>query len=215
MPTPNEILAGLRDLANGWSALALAWHIYFGALVGGLVLGLRPSKRTVGLLLAIPLLSVGGLAGWSGNPFNAILFILAGLVLAFIALAFSSESVKVASGSAFFVGVLLVGFGWVYPHFLMASSVWQYLYLSPLGVIPCPTISALVGLTLILGGLGSRSWSLVLSMFGIFYGLVGAAGLGVQIDWALFAGALTLAVSSMNRDRSIAEKSHAKLVKDA
>jgi hypothetical protein len=90
------------------------------------------------------------------------------------------------------VGALLFAFGWVYPHFLNTSSFLPYLYSAPTGLIPCPTLSIVIGLALILGGLGARTWSLVLGVTGIFYGIFGSAWLGVLIDWVLLLGALTI-----------------------
>jgi hypothetical protein len=87
-------------------------------------------------------------------------------------------------------GSLLFVFGWVYPHFLETRSILTYLYAAPTGLIPCPTLSTVIGLSLILGGLGSRAWSLTLGFAGIFYGVFGAAWLGVTIDWFLAVGAL-------------------------
>lgn len=58
-----------------------------------------------------------------------------------------------------------------------------------MGLIPCPTLSAIIGMTVVFGGLGSRSWSTVLAALAVFYGVYGAAVLGVTIDWVLAAGA--------------------------
>jgi len=58
------------------------------------------------------------------------------------------------------------------------------------GSRPCPTLSIVIGLALVLGGLGSRAWSVVVGATGIFYGIFGAAHLGVRLDWVLLLGAL-------------------------
>lgn len=60
------------------------------------------------------------------------------------------------------------------------------------GLVPCPTLSIVIGLALMVGGFGSTAWSLVLGATGIFYGALGAARLGVTIDWVLMAGALMI-----------------------
>ena len=51
MPAPEQILNGLRTIANQWQILAILWHVYFGVLAVGLILGVRPSKRVGGVLL--------------------------------------------------------------------------------------------------------------------------------------------------------------------
>jgi CHASE2 domain-containing sensor protein len=83
--TPEQILAGLRDIANNWRGLAVIWHAYFAVLACGLLVGARPSRRVVGILLTVPLLSVSALAWLSGNPVNGTFFSLTGIGLLAIA----------------------------------------------------------------------------------------------------------------------------------
>jgi hypothetical protein len=40
MPTVEEILLGLRKIANNWRPPAVFWHAYFAALVIVLILGI-------------------------------------------------------------------------------------------------------------------------------------------------------------------------------
>ena len=93
------------------------------------------------------------------------------------------------------VGILMFVFGWIYPHFLETASFVPYLYFSPVGLIPCATLSIVIGTLLILGGLQSRMMLIVLGIVGLFYGFTGVFQLGVVIDAILLLGALvTLAV---------------------
>jgi hypothetical protein len=100
--------------------------------------------------------------------------------------------VEKATAWASVIGVIMVAFGWVYPHVLAGSSWLRYLYQAPTGLIPCPTLSAVIGLALLANGFSSRTWSLVLGTLGIFYSLFGAFRLGVTIDIILLAGAVAL-----------------------
>lgn len=190
MPSPDDILNGLGEIARNRTDLAIFWHLYFGILVFVLLAGYRISRRMLGILLAIPLLSVGILAWASANPFNGTIFMVSAAALIVIGARLGREESELASLPLRIVGGLLFAFGWVYPHFLNPDSMLAYLYASPMGLIPCPTLSAVAGLTLMLGGLGSFSWSAVVGVLGLFYGFYGAAILGVSIDWVLFVGAL-------------------------
>ena len=58
-------------------------------------------------------------------------------------------------------GAAMMALGWAYPEFVDRPFGW--LYGSPLGILPCPTLAFLIGATLLLGGLGSRAWDLVLA----------------------------------------------------
>jgi hypothetical protein len=205
MPAPEEILAGLRAISNSWRVLAVVWHLYFAAFALALLLGALPSNRSAGMLLGLPLLSVSILAWIFANPFNGTFFALAGAALIAISSRLPREAVRIAPLWAVVPGALMFAFGWVYPHFLDVSSLLPYLYSAPTGLIPCPTLSIVIGLAVALRGLGSRTWSLVLCATAIFYGVYGAAHLGVTLDWVLLLGALMLVLTVVAR-RSAGEE---------
>lgn len=191
MPAPSEVLAGLHAVANDWRGLAVAWHLAAAALVLALWRGWRPCASWLGWLLALPLASVAALAlATAGNPFNALVFaaLAAGSIAA---VARRREPVAVASPTAVAAGLAMAAFGWVYPHFLDAPPA-VYLVAAPMGLVPCPTLAAVIGGGLALGGLGSRAWSRVVGGAGLFYGGVGVLVLGVRIDAVLLAGAAAL-----------------------
>lgn len=193
MPTAEGILAGLGAIANEWRFLAILWHVYLAILVFGLVMGVRPARRLAGVLLALPVASVSALAWIHGNPFNGTFFALASSVLLVIACRVPRGNVVPESGWLFVLAGMMIGFGWVYPHFLAASGPIEYLYAAPVGLVPCPTLSVVIGGTLLLGGLGTRLWCFVLAGLGLFYGVFGAVYLGVAIDWILAVGAVLTA----------------------
>lgn len=194
MPAPELILNGLSDIANQWWLLAAAWHAYFAVLIGGLIFGVRPSKRVAGILLALPLLSVSVLAWTAANPFNGALLGLAGVALIALAFRLPDEPIRIAPLWVVAAGALMFVFGWVYPHFLDTFPLFAYLVAAPTGLVPCPTLSIVIGLALIAGGLDSRLWTSVLAATGLFYGLFGAMRLGVTIDIVLLLGALVALV---------------------
>jgi len=202
MPSASEILEGLAAIANAWLALAVLWHVYFAALAVSLLAGLRPPKRLLAALLIPPIASVAVLAGLGGNPFNSTAFGLLGVALALLLRRMAPGRTVLASNGWLAVGALVFGFGWVYPHFLIADSVSEYLYAAPLGLVPCPTLAAVVGASIMLRGFGSRSWSLATAAAGVFYGLFGALYLRVHLDWGLLMGAAALIASTSLAARS-------------
>jgi hypothetical protein len=88
----------------------------------------------------------------------------------------------------------MVVFGWAYPRFLDTASFVPYFYAASTGLIPCPTLSIVIGFSLLLSSLGSRIWSMVLGTMGIIYGLVGTLFLALALDWVLLIGALLLVI---------------------
>ena len=83
---------------------------------------------------------------------------------------------------------------WLYPHFLEGHAT-AYLYASPVGLVPCPTLAVAIGFALLGNGLGSRVWSLTLAAVGLLYGLFGVLRLGVFLDIGLVSGAVALEAS--------------------
>jgi len=192
MPGAEEILIGLRSIANEWRWLAVFWHLYFAVFVVAIASGMRPPLRIVGAIPAVPLCSVSVLAWNQANPFNGLVFGVTAILLLLIALRLPLEPVRTAPRWLVVVGALMAGFGWGYPHFLENADIVEYLYAAPVGLLPCPTTSIVIGFSLVFGGLGSRAWSVTVAVVGLFYGAFGAAMIGVWIDWTLFGGALAM-----------------------
>jgi hypothetical protein len=196
VPSRDALLAGLTAVANDWRWLAIAWHVAMAALFAAMLVGRwRPSSRLLGRLLAAPLLSVGVVAGVSGNPFNAVVFAVLAVLFAGASAGLPGTPVQLSSRGWMASGVALVVFGSTYPHFLNTGSWTTYVYASPLGLLPCPTLSAVIGIALIFQSLRSRRGSLTLTAAGALYGAIGVFGLGVALDWGLISAAAILAAA--------------------
>jgi hypothetical protein len=192
MPTKAEILLGLARIAHDAAWVSIGWHFVAGVAVVALWRGARPQKRIASALLSLPLLSVAALAFAFDNPFNGAVFALLALALGGLAWRADREAISLGRPWAAVLGTVLVAFGWLYPHFLDDVSPFVYIYAAPFGVIPCPTLSVVIGAALMAGGLGPTSWRVVLAAAGAFYALFGALRLGVVIDVVLLAGAAGL-----------------------
>jgi hypothetical protein len=193
MPSTDAILAGATTIANEWRAVAVAWHAILAVLLAVVVCGWRPSNRVAGYGLSAPFLSVSIAAWLWGNPFNGAVFATLFLSLIAVASRLSKEPVDFGGPVLATLGAILVAFGSAYPHFLETDGWMTYAYAAPLGVLPCPTLSAVMGATLIFGLLASSTWPIMLASAGLVYGAVGVFILGVELDYALLAAALVLA----------------------
>lgn len=192
MPTPDQILAGLAAIANRHVPLAMAWHAYFAVLLWSLGFHRFPGRRATACWLILPLLSVSALAWGQGNPFNGMVLLIGAVVLAGCAWRLPAGRLGRVSPWGWGVALPILAFGWGYPHFLDAQTPLAYLYAAPLGLVPCPTLAMIIGITLLLDGLDARPWSAVLAGMGGFYGLFGALYLDVALDWGLVGGALLM-----------------------
>lgn len=206
MPAGGDIINNLTAISNQWTVVAIFWHVYFGMLAVQLLLAYRPRKRFFTLLVAAPLVSVGVLAWDSGNPFNAATFAALVILLLVTAFRLPSERITIASPLWVVFGIVMFAFGWLYPHFLVSESPLRYLYAAPTGLVPCPTLSIVIGLALIFRGLDSLAWSAPLGMAGAFYGLFGAVHLGIPIDAVLIFGSVCLLVQCAVRTDEPADR---------
>jgi hypothetical protein len=208
MPSSEWILANLTRIANEAQAIAMLWHVVVVAVGLALLRGWRPSPRVAGILMAAPLSSVSILAFLFGNPFNGLVF--AGLAVALFVVALRAPAVSEERPErppwSKVAGSALVAFGWFYPHFFREASLFHYAVAAPLGAIPCPTLSFLIGTTLLAGGL-SLLWSTLLGLGGLFYGVFGVVRLGVHPDFVLVLGASLLLLLAGRRVRDLVRPS--------
>jgi len=198
MPGPQTIIDQLALASHGAVGIAIGWHTVTFVAVLALMLGWRPSNRAAGAMLAAPIASAAAVALAFGNPFNGSVLGALALALGLLALRLPGR-VAPGSGAATVGGVLLVGFGWFYPHFLQGGTPLAYLYAAPTGLIPCPTLALVIGFALLGSGLASRAWPLALASVGLFYGVFGVARLGVYLDIPLICGAATLLIVALSR----------------
>ncbi len=202
MPKTQEIIASLHSLANDYSVIAIIWHILFYFLIAFLIAKWNPSNKLLGVLICLPLLSVAVFAWIAGNPFNGTLFSLMAILIFIFGLRASSEPVTLSTFPYYLIGILMIAFGLIYPHFLNTESLFKYFYASPLGLVPCPTLSLLIGFVLLYNGLGSNSISIAFIVFGLFYSVFGVFKLGVYLDLGLLFGTITLLVKYLFMFRS-------------
>jgi protein-S-isoprenylcysteine O-methyltransferase Ste14 len=201
VPSTEQILAGLTRVANAWWLLAATWHLYFAIFTGLLIGGNRPSRKLAGVLMSLPVLSVSLVAWASGNPFNGIVLALLTVLLIVFSVRLPGR-VRIAPLGFLIPGIALTAFGWVYPHFVETASPFGYLYKAPIGIVPCATLSILIGLTLVLNGLDSRAFALSLGISGLFYGVTGIGRFRVGIDVVLLLGAILLTIRAFRRRRA-------------
>ena len=190
----DKIVAGLQTIVNNNLLIATLWHIAIYGLIISLLFHWNPSNKLMAILLCIPIVSVSILAWYSGNPFNGTLFAILAILIIIFVLKSTSHPITVSQVTFLVIGILMIAFALLYPHFLETNSIVKYLYASPVGLIPCPTLSLLIGFALIFNGFGSNALTISLIVYGLFYGLFGVFRLGVTLDIGLLIGTLTLIV---------------------
>jgi len=194
MPTSEEILQGLIHISNAYKGMAILWHLIFYLLIAALILNWKPSRSFLSSFLGIPLLSVSLFAWITGNPFNGTIFALSGIILIFWGLKNSGNPVETNRTWSIVFGTVMIIFGLLYPHFLDTDNYFDYLYAAPAGLIPCPTLSTLIGFAILYNGFHSRRWSWLLVVIGLLYGIIGTFRLQVYLDMVLLISSIILII---------------------
>jgi hypothetical protein len=202
MPSSIDILEGLARIANGAFGYAVAWHLVVPAVLVAVMGGWHPSKRLAAFLLGAPVASASVFAWLYGNPFNGTVLAIVSVAMVSSAWRSSDQPIAKASGWSPLVGLALVAFAWVYPHFLEDRSALAYLYGAPMGLIPCPSLALSIGLCLLAESPGGRRQASILAVAGGFYALYGALRLGVWIDLVLIVGAGALVARNITDARN-------------
>jgi hypothetical protein len=199
MPSSEEILHGLFLIVNTYTWVAVVWHILFYFLIAALLLKWKPSNRNLSVLLSLPLLSVSLFAWITGNPFNGSLFLIFGILLIIQGVRNPDVSVETGPTWSTVLAVLFILFGLIYPHFLNTDNYFVYLYAAPMGMVPCPTLSFVIGFAILYNGFHSRIWTWILVIPGLIYGLIGTFRLQVYLDMVLLLAAVILIIKTFQR----------------
>lgn len=202
MQKSEEIINGLIAIVNEYSTIAMIWHAAFYILIAALMAKWRPSNKIFGLLISLPLLSVAILAWTGGNPFNGTVFSIAAILILIFGFKADGQPINYSQLIFMIAGILMILFGLVYPHFINPDSIIKYLYASPAGIIPCPTLSVIIGFLLLCNGLGSHSITMTIIVLGLFYGLFGVLKLAVYLDLFLLFGSITLLIKYILSSRT-------------
>jgi hypothetical protein len=200
MPSSSAILELITVMANDLTLLAFGWHLVVLLIAIAMLRGWRPSARAAGSLLIAPALSVFVVSASYGSWFNAASFLVLPLALALLTRKLVVPwRVRVSTWSSR-LGVALVAFGFVYPHFI-EGPWYRSFYAAPMGVVPCPTLAVLAGFALITGASGSRAIPLVLAVWTAFYAVFGILKLDVLLDIGLLGAATGLLLLAIHNAR--------------
>ena len=197
MPTREEILSGLTWIANEYTGIAIVWHLLILLLIAALFARWKPGNNLMILMLSSLLMSVSGFAFLQGNYFNAAVFAFLLIVSILVSLRSGRKAIRGDRSWTGIIGLLLIAFGLLYPEFVNTDSQLDYLYSAPTGLIPCPTLSILIGFALLYRGCSSPIWTMTLGISGLFYGLVGVFYLHMNIDWFLVAASAFLLLNKL------------------
>lgn len=181
-----KILTYLSMISNKSIMLNLIMHIVvLAAVISVFVIKKeKVRKAIVNSSITILFLSVTINALIYGNPFHLIAFLTLS-VFAGVELFTGKNKFKVPRMNInTIVSFALIAIGLWYPEFVNASKL-QLLILSPVGIVPCPTLLAAIGiLGLSFPQVNKPQYSITIAA-GMVFGIIGTFAFKVYLDSAL------------------------------
>lgn len=181
-----KILTYLSMVSNKSIVLNLAMHIVVFAAVISMFIAKNEKVRKIIINSSITILflSVTINALIYGNPFHLITFltlsIFAGVEIFIEKNKFKVPRVNINT----IVSFALIAIGLWYPEFVNASKL-QLLFLSPVGIVPCPTLLAAIGLlSLSYPQVNKLQYSITI-VVGMVFGIIGTFVFKVYLDAVL------------------------------
>lgn len=155
------------------------------------------SKKKVVLnsSLLILFLSVTVNALIFGNPFHVITFSILTVFTGIELIRGNNGFIAPQINARTIIAMIIIMIGLWYPEFVEANVV-SNLFVSPLGVVPCPTLLTALGLLNLYYPNVSKRQLIITTIFGIIYGFVGTFKLGVYLDISLI-GAVLISIYSL------------------
>ncbi len=177
-----------------------------------LVLALRPCNRLAAAALGLPI----GCAGYaqivaglfSGFRLTGIVLVALALTMIALGLAAPRGRVAIANGWVRLAGAVILGFGLVYPYFVeYIASFADFDSLARLGslagvnvsLVRWPMMPAVVGLALLCDGFRSWTWSLIVGLGGLFFGVYCVTWPGMNLDVVGLLGSTFLLAVAVQR----------------
>jgi len=211
-----EILNYLKILANYSLWVNFAMHILVFMTLFAIFSKTKETLRRliVQAVVSILLLSVTIHAFVFGNPFHAVTFGILALT-SLVQLFVRKDTIQITDSKRIMaIALFFIFMGLWYPEFVDKNAL-LLLVVSPLGVIPCPTLITTIGLlTLIMPSVNKFQYLITIIM-GIVYGVIGVFVFKVYLDitlliLALYAGSLYFRGLRQAKSRTVICSSSAK-----
>lgn len=161
-----------------------------------------------GTILAL-FLSVTINAAIYGNPFHAITFGIMAALAVYVLAKGKNMVTMPQQGFRTMVALLFIFLGFWYPE-IVKANIFESLLISPVGVVPCPTLLVALGMLNMFYPNISKVQLIVTAFFGIIYGAIGTFKLGVYFDLWLI-GATLFAIYNIFANKAVSNNTPIKI----
>ena len=180
------ILGFLLDASNRSLFLNGLMHVLvLAAVISLFVISNFKAKRLIfDLTLLVLFSTVAAMSLLVGNPFNFATFAILSFTAAIEVVRGKNQVETPGSGFSTYLASAFILIGFVYPEFVKTSP-WLLPFVSPVGIVPCPTLLAAMGMLNLVRPRVSRLQYVVTTLTGIIYAVIGVFFLKVNLDIAL------------------------------
>lgn len=183
----------LTMIANTNLYLNFGLHLFIISSLGFMFLlkGSNIKQYVIGGSILILFLSVTVNAMIFGNPFHAITFGILLMTSGYMLVLMRKISMTWEWRTNFWtvISVFIIFLGLWYPELANVNRV-ESLLLSPVGVIPCPTLITALGIMNLFSTFINRKLFFITIVFSMMYGFIGSFRFGVYFDIILICAAL-------------------------
>jgi hypothetical protein len=188
MPDMNaeSILNAISLAANFSPAVNIVMHVLVLGAIVMLFTGAGPKLRRLifDAVLLILAAAVAVISILVGNPFNMLTFGIIAVISLIELIRGKNLAGRPGLNLNTVISLIIIFIGFWYPEFVQAGLP-AMLVLSPLGVIPCPTLMVMLGMLNLAVPNVNRVQYIALIVMAAFYGLTGVFMLKVYLDIAL------------------------------
>lgn len=137
-----------------------------------------------------------------GNPFHAVTFGILSVMELFVLVTSKNQINKPIKGVRTIISFSFIFIALWYPEFVKANLI-EYFLVSPIGVVPCPTLIAALGILNLYYPKVSKLQFILTIFFGMIYGIIGTFKFGVYLDLSLIAIAIFSIYNILTGDKYI------------
>ncbi len=181
-----KMLNYLTTVSNKATALNLIMHLVVitAILTMFFVKNEKVRKTIVNSSILVLVLSVASNALINGNPFHIITFLILSVITGYVLFTKKSDFIVPQMSIRTLISFIFIAIGFWYPEFVNANK-FELLFISPLGIVPCPTLLSVIGLlSLSYPKINKLQYSATIAL-GIIYGIIGTFVFKVYLDIAL------------------------------
>lgn len=196
-----KILEYLGNVSNNSLMHNFTLHLITLGLLLIYIFSMKAKWRTTAMncIVAVLTLSVTATAFINGNYFHVLTFLILSVISVIELFIRKNEYAQFKLNFTTVISFAFILIGLWYPEFVTVSKL-KCLLFSPVGIVPCPTILVILGITSLKKSKTNSLQQITVLTLGLIYGIIGTFKLRVYLDITLIAGIIFAFIMFISRD---------------